>query len=61
MAGRGRKINPKNDQSNLFRKLTRLLSGPIVNYITGKGAARCKIPVVIVPGNLTDAQIEALC
>ena len=29
-------------------------AGPIVNYITGKGAARCKIPVVIVPGNLTD-------
>ena len=36
-------------------------AGPIVNYITGKGAARCKIPVVIVPGNLTDAEIEALC
>ena len=36
-------------------------AGPIVNYITGKGAARCKIPVVIVPGNLSDAQIEALC
>ena len=35
-------------------------AGPIVNYITGKGAARCKITVVIVPGNLTDAQIEAL-
>ena len=34
MAGRGRKINPKNDQSNLFKKLTRLLSGPIVNYRT---------------------------
>ena len=36
-------------------------AGPNVNYITGKGAARCKIHVVIVPGNLTDAQIEALC
>ena len=36
-------------------------AGPIVNYITGKGAARCKIPVVIVPGNLTDDQIETLC
>jgi hypothetical protein len=33
MAG-GRKINPKNEQSNLFKKLTRLLSGPIVNYRT---------------------------
>jgi len=33
MAG-GRKINPKNDQNSLFKKLTRLLSGPIVNYRT---------------------------
>lgn len=33
MAG-GRKTNPKNVQSNLFKKLTRLLSGPIVNYRT---------------------------
>ena len=33
MAG-GRKINPKNKQNNLFKKLTRLLSGPIVNYRT---------------------------
>ena len=29
-----RKINPKNQQSTLFKKLTRLLSGPIVNYRT---------------------------
>ena len=29
-----RKTNPKNPQSNLFKKLTRLLSGPIVNYRT---------------------------
>ncbi len=36
-------------------------AGPIVNYITGKGAARCKIPVVIVPGSLSDDQIEMLC
>ena len=33
MAG-GRKINPKNQQNTLFKKLTRLLSGPIVNYRT---------------------------
>jgi len=33
MAG-GRKTNPKNAQSTLFKKLTRLLSGPIVNYRT---------------------------
>ena len=34
MAGNRRKINPKNQQSTLFKKLTRLLSGPIVNYRT---------------------------
>ena len=34
MAGRTRKVNPKNNQSTLFKKLTRLLSGPIVNYRT---------------------------
>ena len=33
MASR-RKMNPKNPESNLFKKLTRLLSGPIVNYRT---------------------------
>ena len=36
-------------------------AGPIVNYITGRGAAICKIPVVIVPDSLSDSQIEALC
>jgi hypothetical protein len=29
---RGKTYNPRNKQSNLFRKLTRLLSGPIVNF-----------------------------
>ena len=29
---RGKGYNPRNRQSNLFRKLTRLLSGPIVNF-----------------------------
>ena len=29
---RGKTYNPRNRQSNLFRKLTRLLSGPIVNF-----------------------------
>ena len=33
MAG-PKKVNPKNQQSTLFKKLTRLLSGPIVNYRT---------------------------
>ncbi len=30
----GKKVNPKNQSSTLFKKLTRLLSGPIVNYRT---------------------------
>ena len=35
-------------------------AGPIVNYLTGRGASRCRVPITIVPGNLTDAQIEKL-
>ena len=35
-------------------------AGPIVNYITGRGAARCRVPITIVPGNLTDEQIDNL-
>jgi len=32
MATRYNKNNPRNEQSNLYRKLTRLFSGPIINY-----------------------------
>ncbi len=32
MARRGRKNNPRNADSSLYKRLTRLLSGPIVNY-----------------------------
>ena len=28
----GPKTNPKNNQSTLFKSLTRLFSGPIINY-----------------------------
>ena len=35
-------------------------AGPIVNYMTGRGASRCRVPITIVPGNLTDAQIDQL-
>ena len=32
MAARNNNSNPRNQQSNLYRKLTRLFSGPIINY-----------------------------
>ena len=34
--------------------------GPIVTYMSSKGFARLRIPVTIVPGNLTRDQIEAI-
>jgi len=35
-------------------------AGPVIAYLTGKGIARCRVPVVMVPGNLTDEQIDKL-
>lgn len=34
--------------------------GPLVSYLVGKAAGKIGIPVTIVPGNLTDEQIDAL-
>jgi len=34
--------------------------GPLVTYLTGKSAARLRIPVTIVPGGLTMEQLEAV-
>jgi len=34
--------------------------GPLVSYLTGKPAARLRIPITIVPGGLTVEQIDAL-
>jgi nucleotide-binding universal stress UspA family protein len=34
--------------------------GPLVSYLTGKQAARLRIPITIVPGGLTVEQIDAL-
>ena len=34
--------------------------GPLISYITGKGAASMRIPLTIVPGNLSDAEIDAI-
>ncbi len=35
-------------------------AGPVVSYLTGRGVAKCRTPIVVVPGNMTDAQIDEL-
>ncbi len=35
-------------------------AGPLVNYMTTKGAAECRVPITIVPGNLSDDDIDLL-
>ncbi len=34
--------------------------GPLVSYLVTRGLARLRIPIMIVPGNLTTAQIDAI-
>ena len=34
--------------------------GPLINYIINKGSNQCRVPITIVPGNLSDEQIDAL-
>jgi nucleotide-binding universal stress UspA family protein len=34
--------------------------GPLITYLTGKPAARLRIPITIVPGGLTLEQLEAV-
>ena len=34
--------------------------GPLVNYIINNGSNECRVPITIVPGNLSDDQIDAL-
>lgn len=33
-------------------------SGPLINYMTTKGATMCRVPITIVPGNLSDDDID---
>jgi len=35
-------------------------AGPLITFLMAKGAARCRVPITVVPGNLTDDQIDAL-
>ena len=34
--------------------------GPLINYIISNGSNECRVPITIVPGNLSDDQIDAL-
>lgn len=34
--------------------------GPLISHLTGKGVAKLRLPVTIVPGSLTDEEIIAL-
>jgi hypothetical protein len=34
--------------------------GPLISYLTGKQAARLRIPITIVPGGLSLDQVDAL-
>ena len=34
--------------------------GPLINYIINKGSNQCRVPITIVPGNLSDEQIDTL-
>lgn len=35
-------------------------AGPLVTFLTTRGAAQCRVPITVVPGNLTDEQLDAL-
>jgi len=34
--------------------------GPLVSYLTGKGVTRLRVPLTIVPGNLTPEQVDLI-
>ena len=36
-------------------------AGPVISHLSGRGIGQCRVPVVIVPGNLSDEQIDVLC
>ena len=34
--------------------------GPLITYFTGRGVGKLRIPVTVVPGGLTDEQLDAI-
>lgn len=35
-------------------------AGPLISFLMARGASRCRVPITVVPGNLTDEQLDAL-
>ena len=35
-------------------------AGPLINFFMSRGASLCRVPITIVPGNLSDDQLDAL-
>jgi nucleotide-binding universal stress UspA family protein len=35
-------------------------AGPLITFMVARGASDCRVPITVVPGNLTDEQIDAL-
>jgi nucleotide-binding universal stress UspA family protein len=35
-------------------------AGPLITFMVARGASNCRVPITVVPGNLTDEQIDAL-
>jgi nucleotide-binding universal stress UspA family protein len=35
-------------------------AGPLINFLMANGAANCRVPITVVPGNLSDEQIDAI-
>ena len=35
-------------------------AGPLITFLMARGASQCRVPITVVPGNLSDEQIDAL-
>ncbi len=35
-------------------------AGPLINFLIPRGASRCRVPITVVPSNLSDEQPDAL-
>ena len=35
-------------------------AGPLISFLMSRGASRCRVPITVVPGNLSDDQLDTL-
>ena len=35
-------------------------AGPLITFLMANGASKCRVPITVVPGNLSDEQLDAL-